>query len=115
VEYVGWIEEILELDYRNHCCIVFVCSWIPVEMNGQNAKVMRDKYEFTVGNFVKTMPLGPDSFAFPTQCIQVFYSNDTMYNDRQGGDWKVICDTDVRGRWGDLNIVRPEIALLIPG
>jgi hypothetical protein len=26
VEYVGWIEEILELNYRSHCCIVVLCS-----------------------------------------------------------------------------------------
>jgi hypothetical protein len=25
-EFVGWIQEILELDYRSHCCIVLVCS-----------------------------------------------------------------------------------------
>jgi hypothetical protein len=24
-EYIGWIEEILELEYRSHCCIVLVC------------------------------------------------------------------------------------------
>lgn len=28
VNYIGWIEEILELDYRSQCCIVLVCSWI---------------------------------------------------------------------------------------
>ena len=27
-EYVGYIEEILELDYRNHCTIVLVCDWV---------------------------------------------------------------------------------------
>ena len=28
-EYVGWVEEILELNYRSHCCVVLVCSFIP--------------------------------------------------------------------------------------
>jgi hypothetical protein len=68
-EFVGWIEEILELDYRSHSCIVLVCSWIPPSMGGPNAKVVRDDYGFTLGNFNQTMPLGPDSFTFPTQCI----------------------------------------------
>jgi hypothetical protein len=45
----------------------------------------------------------------------VFYSDDNVRNNRQGGDWKVICGTDVRGRRGDLNISRPEVALLTPG
>jgi hypothetical protein len=114
-EYVGWIEEILELDYRNHCCIVLVCSWIPGNFSGTNPKVVRDDYEFTIGNFARTMPLGPDSFAFPTQCVQVFFSDDIDRNERCGGDWKVICGTDVRGRMGDLSVGKPEIALLAAG
>jgi len=27
-DYVVYIEEILELDYKNHCTIVLVCDWI---------------------------------------------------------------------------------------
>jgi hypothetical protein len=38
-EYVGWVEEILELNYRRHSCIVLVCSWIPGDLGMQNAKV----------------------------------------------------------------------------
>jgi hypothetical protein len=115
VEYVGWIEEILELDYRNHCCIVFLYSWISGHLTAQNPKVLCDEYGFSVGNFIRTMPLGPDSFAFPTQCVQVFYSDDVHRTERNGGDWKVICGTDIRGRRGDLTIKRPEIALLAAG
>ena len=114
-EYVGWIEEIVELDYRNHCCVVLVCSWIPGTTTGQNPKVVRDDYGFTLGNFRNTMPLGPDSFAFPTQCIQVFYSDDQLKSTRTGGDWKVICSTDVRGRRGDINAARPDIEMLSMG
>jgi hypothetical protein len=51
-DFVGWIEEILELDYRNHCCIVFICSWIPGNMSASNAKVVYDDYGFKLGNFV---------------------------------------------------------------
>jgi hypothetical protein len=94
---------------------VLVCSWIPGDISGQNARIVRDKYGFTVGNFVHTMPLGPDSFTFPMQCIQVFYSNDKQRNDQMGGNWKVICSTDVRGRRGDVSIGRLEIAFLKAG
>jgi hypothetical protein len=69
VEYIGWIEEILELDYRNHYYIVLVCSWIPRDMNGLNAKVVHNIYGFVVGNFIHIVPLGLDSFPFPMQCI----------------------------------------------
>jgi hypothetical protein len=71
-EYVGWIEEIMELNYRNHCCIVLVCAWIPGQTTGLNPKVVRDRYGFTLGNFSQIMPLGPESFAFTTQMQQVF-------------------------------------------
>ena len=28
-KYVGWVVEILKLNYRSHCCLVLVCSFIP--------------------------------------------------------------------------------------
>ena len=67
-EYVGWVEEILELNYRSHYCVVLVCSFIPGIQGVQNSKVERDTYGFIMGNFIATMPVGPKSFAFPTQC-----------------------------------------------
>ena len=103
-EYVGWVEEIIELDYRNHCCVVFLCSWIPGSQLIPNAKVERDRYKFLVGNFNRPMHVGPKSFAFPTQCQQVFFSNDENRNVERGGDWKVICGTRVRGRRGNLEM-----------
>jgi hypothetical protein len=32
------------------------------------------------------MSVGPKSFAFPTQCQQVFFSDDENWNDERGGD-----------------------------
>jgi hypothetical protein len=75
-KYVGWVEEIIELNYRSHCCIVILCSWISGSQDIRNAKVERDRYIFLVGNFSRPMPVGPKSFAFSTQCHQVFFSND---------------------------------------
>jgi hypothetical protein len=115
VEYVGWIEEILELDYRTHCCIVLVCSWIPTTLQESNPKLFRDKYGFAVANFINTSKVGAHCFAFPTQCRQVFFSSDRKYSQRHGGDWKVICGTDVRGRRGDMDSSQPEIGILAPG
>ena len=114
-EYIGWVEEIIELNYRNHCCVVLFCYWIPGSHDIQNAKVERDRYGFVVGNFSRPMPAGPKSFAFPTQCQQVFFSNDESWNEERGGDWKVICGTDVRGRRGNLEMYRPDIEMLALG
>jgi hypothetical protein len=49
-EYVGWIEEILELNYCTHCCIVLVCSWVPTTLDPTNNKVTRDMYGFSLVN-----------------------------------------------------------------
>ena len=114
-EYVGWIEEILELNYRSHCCVVLVCSFIPGVQGVRNSKVERDRYGFLLGNFISTMPIGPKSFAFPTQCQQVFFSKDVKWNEEWGGDWKVICGTDVRGKRGNLDIYQPNIEMLSIG
>ena len=38
-------------------------------MIGVNPKVICDEYEFILENFIHTMPLYQDSFAFPTQYI----------------------------------------------
>ena len=114
-EYVGWVEEIIELNYRSHCCIVLLCSWIPGSQDIMNAKVERDRYGFVVGNFSRPMHVGPKSFTFPTQCQQVFFSNDEKLNVERGGDWKVVCGTNVRGRRGNLDMYRANIEMLALG
>jgi hypothetical protein len=65
-EYVGWVEEIIELNYRSHYCIVVLCSWISRMQDSRTPKVERDLYGFILGNFSTTMPIGPNSFAFLT-------------------------------------------------
>jgi hypothetical protein len=116
MEYVGWFEETLELDYRSHCCIVLFCSWIPTKLVASNTKMLQDKYGFAVGNFERTMPPGPDSFAFPTQCQQVYFSDDINFNAAHGGEWKVILGTDIRGRCCDTQPTsRPDIQVLAAG
>jgi hypothetical protein len=32
MEYVGWVEEILELNYRSHYIIVLICSWVSTNL-----------------------------------------------------------------------------------
>jgi hypothetical protein len=68
VQYVGWIEEILEFNYGSHCCIVLLCSWVPAKVQPTNPKVIRDRYGFVLTNLQSPLKPGANSFAFPTQC-----------------------------------------------
>ena len=97
-KYIGWIEEILELEYQSHCCIVLVCSWVHAYPQREACNVICDRYGFTVGNFQNTMPLGAESFAFPSQCQQVFFSDDIPRSRSHGRDWKVVRSTNIQGR-----------------
>ena len=99
-EYVGYIEEILELDYRNHCTTVLVCDWVRPSQDARHPNITRDQYGFTVANFNRMDgKVHSNSFAFPLHCQQVYFSNDPT---RPG--WKIVCRTDVRGRRGQLHV-----------
>jgi len=50
VEYVGHIEEILELNYRRHCLVVLVCNFVKANYVGENATIKKDKWGFTLAN-----------------------------------------------------------------
>jgi hypothetical protein len=94
VEHVGYIEEILELDYRNHCTTVLLCEWVKASRDVRIPTIERDKYGFSVANFNHMdNKVHPDSFAFPLHCQQVFFCDDIT---RRG--WKIVCKTEVRGR-----------------
>jgi len=72
VEYIGELEEIVELDYRRTCVIVFVCHWVKANYRGTNATVKRDKWGFTLANFESCERFGKESFVFPKHCQQVY-------------------------------------------
>jgi len=50
VEYMGHMEEILELNYKRHCLVVFVCDFVKANYNGENATIKKDKWGFTLAN-----------------------------------------------------------------
>ena len=73
-EYVGYIEEILELDYRNHCTTVLVCDWVRRSSDARFPNIRRDQYGFTMANFNRLDgKVHGSSFAFPLHCQQVFF------------------------------------------
>ena len=94
VEYVGHIEEILELNYRRHCIVVLVCDFVKANYRGDNATIKKDKWGFTLANYSRRYgTICRDSFAFPRHCEQVFYST-----ARESPGWRVVLRKEVRGK-----------------
>ena len=104
VEYVGHLQEILELDYTTHCVIILVCEWVKANYAGTNATVKKDRLGFTMANFNRMIPYGKESFAFPIHVQQVFFSNDILYPG-----WKVVCRKEARGRRTDKNACGEDV------
>jgi len=57
LEYVGWVEEILELNYGVLKIIVLLCNWVKANYNESNATIKRDKYNFAFVNFASMIPI----------------------------------------------------------
>jgi len=86
-DYVSSIEEILELDYLNHCTTIFVCDWVHVSQDAGSPNIVREKYRFTLAIFNHMDgKLHSNSFVFLLHCQQVFFSDDPH---KRG--WKVVC------------------------
>jgi len=76
VEYVGHVEEILELNYRHHCIVVLVYDFVKANYVGENATIVKDKWGFTLANYERRLGIiNRDSFAFFRYCEQMFYSD----------------------------------------
>jgi hypothetical protein len=57
VESVGYVEEILELNYGTTCVIVLLCNWVRANHRGAGATMKRDEYGFTLVNFNHMLPI----------------------------------------------------------
>jgi hypothetical protein len=64
LEYVGWIKEILELNYGVFNTIVFFCDWVKANYTRSNAIITRDEYNFRLDNFNSLIPIFDQSFVF---------------------------------------------------
>jgi len=93
VEYVGELEEIVEMDYRRTCVVVFVCRWVKAQYRGPNSTVKKDKWGSTLANFQACECFGKESFVFPKDCDQVFFGDAVV-----SPGWRVVLRRDVRGR-----------------
>ena len=109
--YHQTVEDILELDYRNHCTTVLLCEWVKLTRDGRVPNIERDRYGFTVANFNHMdSRVQSDSFAFPLHCQQVFLSDDPS---RRG--WKIVLRTDVRGRRLPIHHAQPAATVIAVG
>ncbi len=57
LKYVGWIKEILELDYGQFQTIVLLYNWVVANYEGLNANIKGDGYGFTLMNFKHFIPM----------------------------------------------------------
>ena len=59
VEYVGNLEEIIELNYKGLCIVVLLCKWVRANHRGQQATIKKDKWGFTLANFHVSSTIWP--------------------------------------------------------
>jgi hypothetical protein len=112
-EYLGWIEEILELNYMEHCIVVLTCNWVKAKYFGPNPTIIWERYGFMSVNISETtvQGLGPECFAFPIHVQQVHYCRDSRRQQRQ-----TAMKVEVRGYRGDRQYALEEdSALFIVG
>jgi hypothetical protein len=93
LEYVGWVKEILELNYKVLKTITFLCNWLKENYSGNSTTMKKDKYDFTFVNFASLIPISNQFFAFPLHVKQVFFS----IGLKERG-WKVVLWKKPRGR-----------------
>ena len=65
LEYIGWMEEIIAIDYGKFELYVFYCLWIQANTIGAQAIIKRDDYNFTFIKFNQIISYSADLFVFP--------------------------------------------------
>jgi hypothetical protein len=70
LNYIGVLKEILVVDYACLPMVLFTCSWIPTNTQG-NATIRQDEHGFWVVNLARRLPPMVEPYVFPTSMIQV--------------------------------------------
>jgi len=107
VEYIGELEEIVELDYQRTCVVVFVYRWVRANYRGPHAAIKRDKWGFALANFGACQRFGKELLMFPKHCQQVFFSD---ASELPG--WRLVLRRHVRGKRVDNFTVNTESSFL---
>jgi hypothetical protein len=85
LEYIGWVEEIIGIDYGKFELLVLYFTWVKANMRGVNATMKHDTYGFTLIRPNRCIWYSSDSFAFPLYMQQVFFVDDV-----KNLGWKVV-------------------------
>ena len=91
LEYVGWVEEMLSVDYGHFEVVVLFCNWVVANMKGDGATKKRNDYGFTIVNFERLSPYSAQSFALLLHIEQVFFAPDEA---KRG--WEVVLRREAR-------------------
>jgi uncharacterized protein YacL (UPF0231 family) len=92
LEYVGWVDEILSVDYGKFEVVLLYCTWAQANRRGARATMKTDEYGFSLFRFDRLVPYSADSFAFPLHVQQVFFSD-----EEENSAWKVVLRRQPRG------------------
>ena len=76
LEYVGWVDEIISVNYGKFEMVVLYCTWAQTNKRGARATMKCDEYRFTLFRFDRLIPYSADFFAFPRHVHQFFYIDD---------------------------------------
>jgi hypothetical protein len=76
LEYVRWVDKILELNSNVLNIVVLFNNWVKIIYVGSSVTIERDEYNYTFVNFNSLIPISNTSFVFPIHIEQVFFSKD---------------------------------------
>ena len=76
LEYVGWMEEILAVNYDRYELVVLYFNWVMTNMVGNNPTMNRDDYGFSLVIYNRLMSLSIKSFTFQLHVEQVLFVDD---------------------------------------
>ena len=111
LKYIGWVEEIIGVDYKKFELIVLYCKWMQANIWGARATIKHDEYDFTMIKFDHLIPYSSYSFAFPLHMQQVFFVDDVG-----NLQWKVVLQKEAQcTRVASKMEGRPGMLSLNPG
>jgi hypothetical protein len=93
LDYVGKIQDILEVNLRSFTIILFHVQWFQVIQRGPNRTVRRDPNGFYAIDSSKLLRKNEDPFALPQHCEQIFFHPDIL-DDK----WLYVVHVTPRGR-----------------
>ena len=72
--YYGYLEDILQCDFKSFKVVLFVVKWYRLRLNQQhpNRTIIEHDNGFTMVN-KRLFELGTEPYVLPSQCEQVFY------------------------------------------